>query len=118
MDIDLQDPFEVIFQMMDRYEKGAEVVLAKRSNRDSDSRFKRKSALWFYKLNNKMSSLQLEENVGDFRLRTRQVADEIVRLKENQLFRKGLMSWVGFQTDVVTYQRPIRSESTTNFNFF
>lgn len=118
MDIDLQDPFEVIFQMIDRYEKGAEVVLAKRSNRDSDSRFKRKSALWFYKLNNKMSSLQLEENVGDFRLMTRQVVDEIVRLQENQLFMKGLMSWVGFQTDVVTYERPIRSEGTTKFNFF
>ena len=118
MDIDLQDPFEVIFQMIDRYEKGAEVVLAKRSNRDSDSRFKRKSALWFYKLNNKMSSLQLEENVGDFRLMTRQVVDEIVCLQENQLFMKGLMSWVGFQTAVVTYERPIRSEGTTKFNFF
>lgn len=118
MDIDLQDPFEVIYEMIDRYEKGADVVLAKRSNRDSDSRFKRKSALWFYKLNNKMSSLQLEENVGDFRLMTRQVVDEIVRLQENQLFMKGLMSWVGFQTAVVTYERPIRSEGTTKFNFF
>lgn len=118
MDVDLQDPFEVIYDMINAYEKGADVVLAKRSNREADSQFKRKSAQWFYKINNKMSSLQLEENVGDFRLMTQQVVNEIVNLQENQLFMKGLMSWVGFQTAIVTYKRPNRSEGTTKFNFF
>ncbi|SUP54109.1 Bactoprenol glucosyl transferase homolog from prophage CPS-53 [Weeksella virosa] len=118
MDIDLQDPFDVIFDMIKCYENGADVVLAKRTNRDSDSKFKRMSALWFYRLNNKMSSLRLEENVGDFRLMSRQVVDEIIRLQENQLFMKGLMSWVGFQTAIVTYERPIRSGGQTKFNFF
>ena len=118
MDIDLQDPFEVILQMLLEYENGADVVLAKRTNRESDSLFKRKTAQWFYSINNKMSSLKLEEDVGDFRLMTRQVVDEIIRLQENQLFMKGLMSWVGFNTAIVTYKRPIRTEGKTKFNFF
>lgn len=118
MDIDLQDPLEVILQMLQEYENGAEVVLAKRSNRESDSFYKRKTAQWFYSINNKMSSLKLEEDVGDFRLMTRQVVDEIIRLQENQLFMKGLMSWVGFNTAIVTYKRPIRTEGKTKFNFF
>lgn len=118
MDIDLQDPFEVILQMLQEYENGADVVLAKRTDRESDSLFKRKTAQWFYSINNKMSSLKLEEDVGDFRLMTRQVVDEIIRLQENQLFMKGLMSWVGFNTAIVTYKRPIRTEGKTKFNFF
>lgn len=117
MDIDLQDPFEVIFIMIEKYEQGAEVVLAKRSSRNNDSFLKRFSAEWFYKLNNKVSSLPLEENVGDFRLMTRQVVDEIAKLEENQLFMKGLMSWVGFNTEVVTYERPDRKDGTTKFNY-
>lgn len=118
MDIDLQDPFEVIFEMIKAYEQGADVVLAKRSNRSNDTFFKRLSAQWFYRLNNKMSSLKLEENVGDFRLMTRQVVEEIVQLEENQLFMKGMMSWVGFRTEIVTYKRPRRTEGQTKFNFF
>lgn len=118
MDIDLQDPFEVIFEMIKAYEQGADVVLAKRSNRSNDTFFKRLSAQWFYRLNNKMSSLKLEENVGDFRLMTRQVVEEIIQLEENQLFMKGMMSWVGFKTEIVTYKRPSRTEGQTKFNFF
>lgn len=117
MDIDLQDPFEVIFSMIEKYEQGADVVLAKRSSRNNDSFFKRFSAEWFYRLNNKVSSIRLEENVGDFRLMTRQVVDEIVKLKENQLFMKGLMSWVGFKTAIVAYERPNRTEGKTKFNY-
>jgi len=118
MDIDLQDPFEVIPSMLQKYEQGADVVLGKRINRDTDTKAKSWSAKLFYKLNNKMSSLKLEENVGDFRLMTRQVVQEIIRLQENQLFMKGLMSWVGFETAVVHYVRPERSEGKTKFNFF
>lgn len=117
MDIDLQDPFEVIFPMIEKYEQGADVVLAKRSSRNNDSFFKRFSAEWFYRLNNKVSSIRLEENVGDFRLMTRQVVDEIIKLKENQLFMKGLMSWVGFKTAIVAYERPNRTEGKTKFNY-
>lgn len=117
MDVDLQDPFELIFEMITAYEKGADVVLARRSNRGTDTVLKRFSAQWFYRLNNKMSTLKLEENVGDFRLMTRQVVNEIVCLQENQLFMKGLMSWVGFETTVISYTRPSRKEGKTKFNY-
>ncbi|MDO4727794.1 MAG: glycosyltransferase family 2 protein [Bacteroidota bacterium] len=117
MDIDLQDPFEVIFRMIEKYEQGAEVVLAKRLKRRTDTFFKRMYANLFYKLNNKVSSIKLEENVGDFRLMTQRVVTEIVKLSENQLFMKGLMSWVGFKTEVVTYERPLRIGGRTKFNF-
>ena len=117
MDVDLQDPFELIFEMITVYEQGADVVLAKRSNRENDTFFKRLSAQYFYRLNNKMSSLKLEENVGDFRLMTRQVVNEIIHLQENQLFMKGLMSWVGFDTKVVHYSRPNRNLGETKFNY-
>jgi len=117
MDVDLQDPFELIFEMITAYEKGADVVLARRANRGTDTVVKRFSAQWFYRLNNKMSTLKLEENVGDFRLMTRQVVNEIVSLQENQLFMKGLMSWVGFETVVINYTRPSRKEGKTKFNY-
>ncbi|RRA95442.1 glycosyltransferase family 2 protein [Paenimyroides viscosum] len=117
MDVDLQDPFELIFEMIKAHETGADVVLARRANRGTDTVVKRFSAQWFYRLNNKMSTLKLEENVGDFRLMTRQVVNEIVSLQENQLFMKGLMSWVGFETVVVDYTRPSRKEGKTKFNY-
>ena len=117
MDVDLQDPFEVVFEMITAYENGADVVLAKRIDRGTDSVTKRFSAQWFYKLNNKLSTLKLEENVGDFRLMTRQVVQEITQLQENQLFMKGLMSWVGFETVVITYTRPSRKKGETKFNY-
>ncbi len=117
MDVDLQDPFELIFEMIKAHETGADVVLARRTNRGTDTVVKRFSAQWFYRLNNKMSTLKLEENVGDFRLMTRQVVNEIVNLQENQLFMKGLMSWVGFETVVVDYTRPSRKEGKTKFNY-
>lgn len=103
--------------MLPAYEKGADVVLARRANRETDTVVKRFSAQWFYRLNNKMSTLKLEENVGDFRLMTRKVVNEIVSLQENQLFMKGLMSWVGFETTVVNYSRPGRTEGKTKFNY-
>jgi len=117
MDVDLQDPFEIIFEMLDAYEAGAEVVLARRNDRGNDTFLKRFTAQWFYKLNNRMSTIKLEENVGDFRLMTRQVVNEIINLPENQLFMKGLMSWVGFKTTIVNYSRPVRKEGNTKFNY-
>lgn len=68
IDVDLQDPISVIPQLIEKWHAGADMVLAKRTDRSSDSRLKRKSAAWFYKLHNKISSPKIEENVGDFRL--------------------------------------------------
>lgn len=116
IDVDLQDPISVIPKMIDAWQSGCEVVLAKRVNRQSDSFMKRASAEMFYRLHNKISNPKIEENVGDFRLMSRRVVDELKKLPERHLFMKGLLSWVGFDSTVVEYTRDERSAGNTKFN--
>jgi glycosyltransferase involved in cell wall biosynthesis len=92
------------------------MVLAKRSDRSTDGRMKRKSAEWFYKLHNKISYPQIEENVGDFRLMSREVVENIKLLSERNLFMKGILSWVGGNTDIVEYIRADRVAGKSKFN--
>ncbi|WP_302422224.1 glycosyltransferase family 2 protein, partial [uncultured Citrobacter sp.] len=103
IDVDLQDPIEVIPQLIAKWQAGADMVLAKRTDRSTDGRLKRKSAELFYKLHNKISNPKIEENVGDFRLMSREVVEHIKLLPERNLFMKGVLSWVGGKTDVVEY---------------
>lgn len=116
IDVDLQDPIDVIPQLIARWKDGADVVLAKRIDRSSDSHLKRKSAEWFYKLHNLISKPKIEENVGDFRLMSREVVDNIKLLQEKNLFMKGILSWVGGRTEVVEYTRAERVAGSTKFN--
>ncbi|WP_192968256.1 glycosyltransferase family 2 protein, partial [Escherichia coli] len=116
IDVDLQDPIEVIPQLIEKWQAGADMVLAKRSDRSTDGRLKRKTAEWFYKLHNKISNPQIEENVGDFRLMSREVVENIKLLPERNLFMKGILSWVGGDTDVVEYVRAGRVAGSTKFN--
>lgn len=116
IDVDLQDPIAVIPLLMDKWREGADIVLAKRSDRMTDSRMKRKTAEWFYKLHNKISSPKIEENVGDFRLMSREVVDNILTLPERNLFMKGILSWVGGRTAVVEYSRASRVAGESKFN--
>ena len=91
-------------------------MLAKRSDRSTDGRLKRKTAEWFYKLHNKISNPQIEENVGDFRLMSRDVVENIKLMPERNLFMKGVLSWVGGRTDVVEYARAERVAGDSKFN--
>ncbi|WP_212025430.1 glycosyltransferase family 2 protein [Citrobacter portucalensis] len=116
IDVDLQDPIEVIPRLIEKWQGGADMVLAKRSDRSTDSRLKRKSAEWFYKLHNKISNPKIEENVGDFRLMSREVVENIKLMPERNLFMKGVLSWVGGRTDVVEYARAERVAGSTKFN--
>ncbi|MBB1582370.1 glycosyltransferase family 2 protein [Serratia sp. OS31] len=116
IDVDLQDPIEVIPRLIQRWKNGAEVVLAKRIDRTCDGRMKRKSAEWFYRIHNKISKPAIEENVGDFRLMSREVVDNIKQLPERNLFMKGILSWVGGKMDVVEYSRAERVAGTSKFN--
>jgi polyisoprenyl-phosphate glycosyltransferase len=116
IDADLQDPPQVISELIKKWMAGAEVVLARRSDRSVDSFSKRKSAELFYRFHNKLSSLHIPHNVGDFRLMDRVVVDAIKRLPESQRFMKGLFSWVGFKTEVVDYVRESRSAGDTKFS--
>jgi len=116
IDVDLQDPIEIIPLMLEKYQQGFDVVLAKRKNRESDTIAKRLSASIFYKFHNKISNPKIVENVGDFRLMSRKVVDAIKCLPETNLFMKGILSWVGFRTTLIEYVRPSRSAGTTKFN--
>jgi glycosyltransferase involved in cell wall biosynthesis len=115
MDADLQDPPSVLLEMLHRWEAGADVVLARRADRTSDSLCKRKSAEWFYRLHNRLADIQIPQNVGDFRLMDRKVVDALRQLPERQRFMKGLFSWVGFRTEVVEYQRAPRAAGQSKF---
>lgn len=116
IDVDLQDPIDVIPQLILKWQQGADIVLAKRANRLSDSRLKRKTAQWFYQLHNTISSPKIEENVGDFRLMSRGVVDNILQLPERNLFMKGILSWVGGATAIVEYTRASRVAGESKFN--
>lgn len=116
IDVDLQDPIEAIPKMIEKWQSGADMVLAKRTDRSTDGRLKRKTAEWFYKLHNKISNPKIEENVGDFRLMSREVVENIKQMPERNLFMKGVLSWVGGRTDVVEYARAERIAGNTKFN--
>lgn len=116
IDVDLQDPIEIIPLMIDKWLAGADIVLAKRADRSTDGKLKRKTAEWFYKLHNKISDPKIEENVGDFRLMSRDVVDNIKLMPERNLFMKGVLSWVGGSTDVVEYTRAGRIAGKSKFN--
>ena len=116
MDADLQDPPEMIAPMLAAWANGAEVVLARRSDRRSDGVLKRKSASWFYQLHNRLSETKIPENVGDFRLMDRAVVDALKQLPERQRFMKGLFAWVGFRTEIIDYVRPCRQAGKSKFS--
>ena len=113
IDADLQDPPELISDMIKKWHEGYEVVLARRADRSSDSILKRTTAKMFYKLHNSISSPPLPENVGDFRLMDRKVVDALANLKESHRFMKGLFAWVGFRTFTLDYTRVKRAAGST-----
>jgi polyisoprenyl-phosphate glycosyltransferase len=118
IDADLQDPPALIAQMVQEWRNGAEVVLARRTDRSSDGVMKRKTAAWFYKLHNRLSDTKIPENVGDFRLMDRVVVEALKQLPERQRFMKGLFAWVGFRTVTLDYTRAPRTAGETKFSGF
>lgn len=115
-DADLQDPPELIPDLIAAWRRGAEIVLARRIDRQTDSLMKRKTAEWFYRLHNVLSSIAIPENAGDFRLVDRIVVDALKSLPERQRFMKGLFAWVGFRTVTVDYVRRQRAAGQTKFS--
>ncbi len=116
IDADLQDPPVLILEMIKEWLKGAEVVLARRLDRSSDSFIKRKSAEMFYQFHNRLSTIKIPENVGDFRLMDRIVVEALKQIPEQQRFMKGLFAWVGFKTVTLDYVRNPRRTGTTKFS--
>lgn len=118
MDVDLQDPPELIADFVRLWRMGHDVVYGQRIDRLSDTRAKSGSAGLFYSLFNRLSSLRIEPNVGDFRLMTRPTVEATLRLRERNRFMKGIFAWVGFKSVGVPYARPSRAVGTTKFNYW
>ncbi|NOQ32273.1 MAG: glycosyltransferase [Helicobacteraceae bacterium] len=116
IDVDLQDPPELILEFLKEWRNGYDVVVAKRVDRTSDSVAKRFSANLFYRFHNKISNVEIPNNVGDYRLITRKVLNAIQQLPENQRFMKGIFAWVGFKSAVVEYKREERHAGESSFN--
>lgn len=116
IDADLQDPPELIPEMLALWHQGFDVVLAQRTDRSSDHLLKRKTAEWFYLLHNAISDSPIPPNVGDFRLMDRKVVEALKALPERRRFMKGLFAWVGFRQAVIPYSREARQAGMSKFS--
>lgn len=117
IDVDLQDPPEVIPDMVARWREGHDVVYAIRSDRSSDTAAKRLTANWFYRAFNFVSHDPIPLGAGDFRLIDRRVVKALRRLPERNRFMKGLFAWVGFSSVGITYVRAPRSTGQTKLSW-
>lgn len=115
MDADLQDPPEIIPEMIKAYREGAEVVHSTRAYREGEGPFKMWLTRKAYQLINHFSEIHLPEDTGDFKLLSRKVVDEILRLKEHDPYMRGLSVWVGYRQDFVYYRREPRWKGQTKF---
>ncbi len=117
-DVDLQDPPELLLDFVLNWEKGFDVVYAKRARRDGETWFKKSTAAAFYRCIGNLSRVTIPPDTGDCRLMTRRVVDELMRLREHHRFMKGLFAWVGFSSVAVEYKRDPRIAGATKFNYW
>jgi polyisoprenyl-phosphate glycosyltransferase len=118
MDVDMQDPPEVLPEMVAKWRDGHEMVFGVRRCRDSDGWAKRVTAGLYYRAHNAVSADKIPENAGDFRLLDRKVVEVIRALPERNRFMKGLFAWAGFKQAAVEYDRVERETGTTKFNYW
>ena len=117
MDADLQDPPELVPQMVDKWRDGFDVVLARRATREGEGWAKRATAHLFYRLIGRLSHVEIPENVGDFRLMDRRVVEALAALPERSRFMKGVFAWLGFRQTVIEYAREPRAAGTIKQNW-
>ena len=118
VDADLQDPPELIPELIAQWGKGYDVVNAVRRSRRDDSRLKRYSAHVFYRTLGRLSAINLPADTGDFRLLSRPVIDALKAMPERRRFMKGMFAWVGFKSTDVFYDRKARVAGKTTWNYF
>jgi glycosyltransferase involved in cell wall biosynthesis len=118
MDIDLQDPPDLVEPFIARWRQGYDIVYGVRAMRTWDTAAKRISAGWFYRIFNSMSPVRIPANVGDFRLVDRRAIEVLRQLPERNRFMKGLFAWVGFNAIGVPYERPQRAAGSSKFNLW
>ncbi|MEY4479556.1 MAG: hypothetical protein RLZZ267_234 [Bacillota bacterium] len=115
IDADLQDPPELIIDMIAKWKEGYDVVYAKRVSRKGETWFKKASASLFYRILHRLSDVDIPIDTGDFRLIDRQVADQLKEIREKNRFVRGLVSWVGFRQTAVEYERDERQYGETKY---
>ena len=116
IDADLQDPPELLPDMLAIMEGGADVVYGRRVRREGETRFKKLSAALFYRLLTRLSSVQIPQDTGDFRLMRRHVVDSLVTMPEQQRFLRGMVSWLGGKQVALPYTRDRRFAGTTKYS--
>jgi dolichol-phosphate mannosyltransferase len=118
MDVDLQDPPELVQEMVARWREGYDVVLPQRRARTGEPWIKKLVAGTGYKVINKIADVKIPPNTGDFRLMSRRVIREVVKLKESHGFLRGMVAVVGFRQCLIPFDRPARFSGETNYNRF
>ena len=118
IDADLQDPPEVIPELVAAWRLGFDMVCARRRARDGETAVKRLTAHVFYRLMRHTGRIRLPEDIGDFRLMSRRVVDAVCKLREHHRFMKGLFAWVGFPTMTVLYDRAPRGVGESKWNYW
>jgi len=117
IDGDLQDPPEVIEQLFNKLKEGYNIVYAKRSFRKGETFLKKATAKLFYRVLNKITSINIPIDTGDFRIMERKAANELLRMKEHNKFLRGQMAWLGFKETFIEYNREERKNGSTNFSY-
>ncbi len=116
MDADLQDPPEIIEQMISVWQEGADIVLAKRKRRKGENVFKRSTAFLFYRLINFLSPVRLPLDIGDFRLLSKRATVILKNLPEQSRYLRGLVSWMGLPTKIIEYERQPRVAGESKYS--
>jgi glycosyltransferase involved in cell wall biosynthesis len=118
IDADLQDPPELIPEMIKWWEKGYDDVYAKRSSRLGESFLKKFTSKMFYKTLQSVTRIPIQKDTGDFRLLDRRAVEALKQIRESQRYTKGYFSWIGFKKKEISYKRDPRAAGDTHFNYF
>lgn len=118
IDADLQDPPELIPDMIKYWEEGYDDVYAKRKSRSGETWFKKWTASTFYKLLKKTTRISIQENTGDFRLLDRRCVEALKKIRETQRYTKGMFSWIGYNKKEILFDRDPRAAGETKWNYF
>ncbi|KST80479.1 glycosyltransferase family 2 protein [Lactococcus lactis] len=118
MDVDLQDPPEILPEMFEKLQEGYDVVGTRRTSRTGEPPIRSFFAKVFYKIINKISKTQIVDGARDYRLMTRQVVESVLELQENNRFSKGLFSWVGYKVTYLDFENRERDRGRTSWSFW
>lgn len=118
MDADLQDPPEVVLELIEKWKEGFEIVYARRIKREGETAFKKLTANIYYRVLEKMTSVKIPRDVGDFRLVGRKALDTFKMMPERDRFVRGMFAWMGFKQTDVPFERPARVAGETKYPFW